>query len=67
MTIDTELIKFPEEELAGLLQFFPRDNSGNHVVRYNLVEAGRVTDPLLNNDFKGTTTIAFSNEEMAFM
>jgi len=37
MTIDTELIKFPEEELSGLLQFFPRDNSGNHVVRYNLV------------------------------
>ena len=67
MTIDTELIKFPEEELAGLLQFFPRDNSGNHVVRYNLVEAGRATDPLLNHDFKGTTTIAFSNEEIAFI
>ena len=67
MTIDTELIKFPEEELAGLLQFFPRDNSGDHVVRYNLVEAGRATDPLLNHDFKGTTTIAFSNEEIAFI
>lgn len=67
MTIDTELIKFPEKELAGLLQFFPRDNSGNHVVRYNLVEAGRATDPLLNHDFKGTTTIAFSDEEIAFI
>lgn len=67
MTIDTASIKFPEKELAGLLQFFPRDDSGNHVVRYNFVEAGRVTDPLLNHDFKGTTSIAFSSEEIAFI
>lgn len=67
MTIATELIKFPADELAGLQQFFPRNDSGRHVVRYNLVEAGRNTGQLLNYDFKGSTSIEFTDEEAAFI
>ncbi|MGB1776605.1 MAG: hypothetical protein ACPHGV_09735 [Synechococcus sp.] len=67
MAIDTELIKFPADELAGLQLFFPRNSSGRHVVRYNLVEAGKSTGQLLNHDFKGSTSIGFTDDEAAFI
>lgn len=67
MTIDTALIKFPEDELAGLQQFFPVHHDGKHLVRYNLVAPGQDTEQLLNGDFKGTTSVAFSDDEAAFI
>ena len=67
MTIQTKLIKFKGKELKGLLQFFPKNSSGKHLVSYNLVAAGKDTKPLFNNDFRSTTTIAFSDEEALFI
>ena len=67
MTIDTSLIKFKDNELKGLLQFFPKTANGKHLIPYNLVAIGNNTDPLFNNDFRGTKTLAFSDEEASFI
>ena len=65
--IDTSLIKFKDNELKGLLQFFPKTANGKHFIPYNLVETGNNTDPLFNSDFRGTKTLAFSDEEASFI
>ena len=67
MTIDTSLIKFKDRELKGLVQFFPKIANGKHFIPYNLVATGHNTEPLFNNDFRGTTTLAFSDEEASFI
>ncbi len=67
MTIQTRLIKFKGKELKGLLQFFPKSSKGKHLVSYNLVAAGKETRPLFNNDFRSTTTIAFSDKEASLI
>ena len=67
MAIETSLIKFKGKELKGLLQFFPITASGRHALPYNLVEAGNNTEPLFNNNFRGTATVAFSDEEALFI
>ena len=67
MTLDTSLIKFKDRELKGLVQFFPKIANGKHFVPYNLVATGHNTKPLFNNDFRGTTTLAFSDEEASFI
>ena len=67
MTLDTSLIKFKDRELKGLVQFFPKIANGKHFIPYNLVATGHNTEPLFNNDFRGTTTLAFSDEEASFI
>ncbi len=67
MKIDTSLIKFKGNQLKDLLQFFPKTANGKHLIPYILVAIGNNTDPLFNNDFRGTTTLAFCDEEASFI
>lgn len=55
MNIDTSLIKFKDRELKGLVQFFSKIANRKHFIIYNLVATGYNTEPLFNNDFRGTT------------
>lgn len=67
MAIDPALIIDDEDKISLLRQLFPADQAGVHQISFALAPAGTSTSGLMQGAHPGSSSLAFTSEEAAFV
>jgi hypothetical protein len=67
LAIDPALIIDDEDKISLLRQLFPADQAGVHQISFALAPAGTSTSGLMQGAHPGSSSLAFTSEEAAFV